>query len=244
MNSLSKQQILGVNITNASRRQVLEYIDELVKGVNETQYIVTPNPEMIVLAQTDHRFKSVLNNAGLAVCDGMGLLWAGRVLGKPIRERISGTDLVKDVCEKYAKGNASIGFLGAKPGIAELASERLRVRYPKLKIVYVDSGNPDDQSAVDIKNLKEQIDILFVAFGFPKQEVWMCEHQQDFPVRVMLGVGGAFDYISGKVLRAPLFIRSLGLEWLFRLFRQPWRVRRQLALPVFVWLVINAVFKK
>ncbi len=176
-------------------------------------------------------------------------------------------DLLEDICERVAEKPITVGFLGGGPKIAEITAERLLAKYPNLKINFVGQewGNEgfgfvsnskfkiqSSKLQFKIKNLvsktKDQrqktIDILFVAFGAPKQEMWMAENLDKLPVKVMMGVGGAFDYLSGKVPRAPILIRRLGFEWLFRLIVQPWRIKRQLALLEFIWLVVNEKMEK
>jgi N-acetylglucosaminyldiphosphoundecaprenol N-acetyl-beta-D-mannosaminyltransferase len=260
-NTLSKKQILGVNITSASKNKILEYISSSLGDSKEKYYIVTPNPEMVVAAHNNPKFKSILNNAHIALCDGVGLLLASQLLGKPIPERITGTDFVKDLCETFKDQPISIGFLGGKPQIAELAVERLLQEWPHLNIVFVHDEWNDDGFSFSERNLnsgiksqgKDQksiskhistrhIDILFVAFGFPKQEEWIYSNLESLDVSIMIGVGGAFDYLSGTVIRAPFIIRAIGLEWLFRLVRQPWRIKRQLAIIEFLFLVLQQKF--
>lgn len=258
MNSLPKKEILGVGITDASSDEILEYIFSSFQNNKESYYIVTPNPEMIMLAQHDFSFKSVLNRAELALCDGVGLWLAARVLNRPIKERLTGTDLMEELCKNSVRMSkesvrkpVNIGFLGAGQGIALKAAECLREKYPGLNIVYIAEEWGTEGFTIHDSRFKKQdginmnhIDILFVAFGFPKQEKWMAEHVGKIPVSVMMGVGGAFDYFSGTVSRAPRIVRRMGLEWLYRLVRQPWRIRRQLALLHFISLVIGERLRK
>lgn len=230
LHDLVKKNILGVDITDATKENILEYIVTSVEKLQKPYYIVTPNPEMIVLSSKNSAFQQVLNNAKLALNDGVGVGFAARFMGKPLKERFTGVELVEKLCEKVNDWPITVGFLGAGHGVAEGASECLKQKYPKLKVVFAQS---------EWDNSTKPIDILFVAFGFPKQELWMASHPGKIPVKVMAGVGGAFDYISGKVPRAPKLIRSIGMEWLFRLIVQPWRIKRQLALVVFIWMVIK-----
>ena len=191
-------------------------------------------------------FKAILNQAQIALCDGVGLWLAGRILGKHFTERITGVDFMQNLCKKVAKKPITVGFLGGRPGVAELTAKCLKAKYPGLNVVFAGTEWDENNSEFRIQNSEtkkeknhNKIDILFVAFGFPKQEQWMNEHLDRIPVRVMMGVGGSFDYISGKIPRAPKIIQAIGLEWLYRLLRQPWRWKRQLALVEFIWLVIK-----
>ncbi|MBF8249798.1 MAG: hypothetical protein HW400_399 [Candidatus Levybacteria bacterium] len=265
---IDKKNILGVGITNATKKEILEYIVKNVENFQKKLYFVTPNPEFLVLASKNYSFRSILNKADLASADGIGVILAGKILGKPLKERFTGVDLVKSVCEEVAEKPITVGFLGGGGGVAEKTVECLLKKHPKLKVAFVGEEWPDcgldrNGKKIDAGSLKLEkitssnsptsnfsalassfhglsskgIDILFVAFGAPKQEFWISENLEKIPVKIAIGVGGAFDYISGKTPRAPGFIRSIGLEWLFRLILQPRRIKRQLALIEFIWLV-------
>ena len=233
MNNFVKKKVLGVDISIASKRQILEYI---TKNLDRKYFIVTPNPELIVMANNDSMYRKVLNGAGLALPDGVGLMWAGKILGVSLKERITGIDLVESLCQAVAKQPITVSFLGGGPKIAERAAECLKKRFPSLKVKFA------GPKITNFDKLKDT-DILFVAFGSPKQELWIAKNLKQLPVRVAIGVGGSFDMISGKVPRAPLFIRNIGLEWIFRLIIQPWRLKRQLRLLKFVFLVLREKFK-
>ncbi len=257
MNELVKNELLGVGVTNATHNEILEYIYEKIEKTRDNLYIVTPNPEIIVYANSHPTFKNILNRAQIALCDGVGIVWAGKILGKPFKERITGVDLVELVCKSSAKKPITVGFLGGKEGIAEKVSECLKEKYQGLKVGFVGTewpgqgigyrvqgtGDKNGKSSLNLDRhddrLNPKLDILFVALGFPKQEEFMSSHLNEVPVRVMVGVGGAFDYISGNVARAPKPLRNLGLEWLFRLILQPWRFKRQVALATFTGMVIR-----
>lgn len=267
-NELVKRKIFGIGVTDAKKEEILEYIVNSVKKSQKNYYITTPNPEMVVFAQAHPDFGAILNGAELALCDGVGLLWGARVLGAPLNERFTGVELVEKLCEKVNGQPVTIGFFGGKPGVAEKAAECLLAQYPKLKVVYADStwweglsghkevvgsmyqvasnlGSGKGKKPTTSYQLQttKPIGILFVALGFPKQERWMAEHIGKVPVKVMVGVGGAFDYLSGKIPRAPKWVQNIGMEWAFRLALQPWRLKRQLALPKFVWMVVREKFR-
>lgn len=235
-----KKNILGTDVTDASQAEILEYVFDFLSSTKEKMYIVTPNPEIVMYATSHESFRETLNQARIALCDGVGLLWASSVLGEGLKERISGVDFMENLCKESVRNAVTVGFLGGRPGVAERTAECLMKKYPGLQVAFV--GEEWNESG--LKHGKKELDILFVAFGFPKQEVWMAENLEKLPVRVMMGVGGSFDYISGAVRRAPKVVRSVGLEWLFRLIRQPWRFHRQLALPKFAMLVLRQRFKK
>lgn len=237
-NDIVKKEILGVGVTNGTKEEILEYLIEKITQTDEKFSVMTPNPELIVYSTRHKAFRDILNTARISLVDGVGLMWAGKVLNKPLKERFTGVDFMLEVCKRSVGKPVNIGFLGGGPGIAELTSECLLKKYPKLSISYV--SQEWDVSGFRKQEMANTIDILFVAFGFPKQEKWIAENLDKLPFRVGVGVGGAFDYISGNVPRAPQAVRSLGLEWLYRLIRQPWRWRRQLALFEFVGLVLKS----
>lgn len=234
---LVKNYILGVGVTNDTKENILEYIDYVLIKTLENFYIVTPNPEIITFSQMNKEYQKVLNQGQIALCDGIGILIAGQFLGRPFKQRITGVDFMKDLCARYSDRPITVGFLGGGPGVAIKSSECLKAEFPLLKVKYaVDEWSENE--------MKTPVDILFVAFGFPKQEIWMSMHINKVPVRMMIGVGGAFDYYSGNVIRAPGRIRAIGGEWLFRLITQPWRWKRQLALVKFIGLIVRERVKR
>ncbi len=247
---LPSTKILGVSITTSKKQDVIDFIIRGLHAKSKKFYIVTPNPEIIVMSTRSSSYRRVLNDASVSLPDGIGVLMAGSILKKEINERIAGTDLMYDLCRNCAKEGLSIGLLGGSRGVAERTSECLREKYPDLVVKFAsdewDAKNTDyrlqitESQKSEIRNQKSNhIDILFVAFGAPKQEEWIAKNLKDIPVTACMGVGGAFDYISGKVPRAPKAFRRLGMEWAYRLMRQPWRAKRQLALPVFAVKVLK-----
>ncbi|MDP3941448.1 MAG: WecB/TagA/CpsF family glycosyltransferase [bacterium] len=247
-----KKNVLGVCVTDVSKQDVLKYITKSLEDEDDSYYIVTPNPEIVVFAQRNKSFQEALNQARIALPDGVGLLFAARILGIRLQQRITGTDVLEDICREVSKKPITVGFLGGRGGVAEKTAERLVGKYPGLRVSFIGEewGKDGFKDAQKISNFKflpagrqgqisNSVDMLFVAFGFPKQEEWMWEHLGKIPARVMMGVGGAFDFLSGSVPRAPRFLRVVGLEWLCRLALQPWRLKRQLALLAFVAMVFR-----
>ena len=224
--------LLGIGFNNLSLDEVLEFIKKGLSKSEKKYYVVTPNPEILTISKKDEDYKKVLNGAKLALADGIGVLFASKILGKPLKEVIHGVDLTEMLCREVSKQPITVGFLGAGPHVAELTAECLREKYPDLKINFT-------TEEWDFKKEYPKTDILFVAFGSPKQEFWIAQNLDKLPVRVAIGVGGAFDFISGKVRRAPKLIQKLELEWLFRLVLQPKRIRRQLRLIEFIFLVFK-----
>lgn len=231
-------QILKVKVDNLTTQEAVTQSLQLLKD-GKKHYIATINPEFIVAAQSDFKFRDILNHSALSLADGMGLIWASKVLGQPLKSRIPGTDFIYHLAALAEKENFNIYFLGGQPAVAELAAQKLKESFPRLKIAGTSFVNPGSIPE-DLKNKK--IDILLVAYGHSKQEKWIDENLAKLKVSLAMGVGGAFDYISGRKRRAPKWTRFLGFEWLFRLVYEPWRLKRQLALPYFVLLVLKEKF--
>lgn len=210
-----KKYILGVKIDDVNMDEALGIVHGWLQE-SKKKYIVTPNPEFIMTAQKDLEFKKILNDADLSIPDGAGLKLSGK-----IKNTVPGVDLMEKLVDKSRDWAVTIGLLGGRDGVANETFECLQKKYPSIKI---DNASPD---------------LLFVALGAPKQEKWIAENLPKLPIKVAMGVGGSFDYISGKVPRAPKWLRSLGLEWLFRLVIQPWRIKRQLRLLKYLWLVLH-----
>ncbi len=249
-------------IENLSFPQTLEYIRKKAKEKGEKTFVVTINPEILMLARRSKEYEKVLNSADLAVNDSIGIVWAGKMFGKSFKGRVHGSDLVEKLSEAVAKEPITVGFLGGRENVAQNTAECLSKKYPGLKVAFAVSEWPNESGAQvadenflgDAENFASsprparsprdtlRCDILFVAFGSPKQEMWIAENLRSIDVGVAIGVGGAFDFISGRVRRAPVWVRSIGLEWVFRLIREPWRIKRQLALPKFVILVLKEKF--
>jgi N-acetylglucosaminyldiphosphoundecaprenol N-acetyl-beta-D-mannosaminyltransferase len=188
-----------------------------------------------------------LNSAALSIPDGIGLILAGRLLGTPLRQQVTGTDLTYRLCGRAAREGWRVFLLGAAPGVAELAAQRLRALFPGLLVVGTHAGSPLE-SAEDVVRAHIRsagpVDLLFVAYGAPAQERWIVRNQRILEIPVAIGIGGVLDFASGRVRRAPVWVRRVGLDWLFRLIRQPRRWRRQLALPRFAWAVLGVAARR
>ncbi|MBI2552616.1 WecB/TagA/CpsF family glycosyltransferase [Candidatus Uhrbacteria bacterium] len=238
--------ILGVKVDTITREQAIIRVERLLKDGGQ-HILTTPNPEFIVAAQNDAEFRNILNRASLALPDGFGLMLAAKFLRLPFKERIAGSDFVWDIARLAVAGGYSVYLLGAGEGVAAAAAAKLKIKNVKLKIVGAESGvllTPSPLPAPYrtcsgagmgegggegvIKRIRDVApDILLVAFGHPKQEKWIASHLAELPsVKIAMGVGGALDFIAGRVRRAPRLLRALGLEWLWRLFLQPWRIVR------------------
>lgn len=218
---------------------VAEAATQTPAGHVMTRQICTVNPEFVVHAHRDPAFAGVLARADLCVPDGVGILLAARLQGVRLAERVTGSDGIYRIADRAAAQGWRVYLLGAAPGVAELAAQRLEALYPRLSIAGAFAGSPHDSDwpAIRPRLVAARPDILLVAYGHPAQELWIDRHRHELPVAVAMGVGGAFDFVAGVAMRAPRWMQRVGLEWLHRLIRQPWRWRRMLSLPVFVWLV-------
>jgi N-acetylglucosaminyldiphosphoundecaprenol N-acetyl-beta-D-mannosaminyltransferase len=263
-------QVLGVQVSEVTRNEALKKAEQFLFS-NKQHTIFTPNPEMVVKAQTDLCFKEVLNKGDLNLCDGAGLAWAVR-RGKGMVERITGVDFMLELCALAERNNKKIFLLGSgKDYVVQKTAEYIHRTSPSLQIAGIDkgleikeilnkkqvtsnngtmkqlSGAPnllinEQDNALLIKKINATMpDILFVAFGMGKQEKWIVENIARIPsVKIAMGIGGAFDYISETVPRAPLLLRNLGLEWAYRLVKEPKRFKRIWnATVVFSYLVFR-----
>jgi N-acetylglucosaminyldiphosphoundecaprenol N-acetyl-beta-D-mannosaminyltransferase len=233
--------ILGVPVHDVTTEETLALIDQFVRERTPHQ-LCTVNPEFIMLAQKDLEFKQILKRSALNLPDGIGVVWAARRVGHPLRERVAGSDLVGLIADRAQTTGWRIFLLGAAEGVAERAANILRERYPQTNIVGAYAGSPRLEDAADVaaRIRSSKADVLLVAYGAPKQDKWIARHIEKAGVAVAIGVGGSLDFIVGTQTRAPQWMQRLGLEWLYRLVREPWRWRRQLALPKFAWAVLRS----
>jgi N-acetylglucosaminyldiphosphoundecaprenol N-acetyl-beta-D-mannosaminyltransferase len=238
-------RILDIDIDAVTLDQATAMIAEAIDARRghggPVTYVATVNPELIMLARKDRSFRRILQQAPLRTPDGVGVLLASRILGRRLPQRVTGVDLVESVAAQAARRGDRLFLLGAAPGVADAAADRLRAKSPGLAVAGTFAGSADE--AGDEETLAAvkaaPADILLVAFGTPRQERWMERNLSASGASVGIGVGGSFDFISGRTPRAPAWVRGLGLEWLYRLLRQPWRARRQLVLPVFLLMVLR-----
>jgi exopolysaccharide biosynthesis WecB/TagA/CpsF family protein len=233
-------QVLGLPVDKLNYEQWLGLIDKWVKTGRRVHHICTVNPEFMVIAQADPLFATILKRADLCIADGVGLLWAAKHLKTPLPERLTGSDGTILIAREAAKKGWKLFFLGAAEGVAEEAANVLIQEFPGLQIVgaYAGSPAPEEEAAlVDMVN-QSGADILLVAYGAPKQDKWIARNMPRLKVKMAMGVGGSFDFIAGRVPRAPEKMQQYGLEWLYRLYKEPWRIWRMMRLPRFVMLVL------
>jgi len=235
----NKVDVLGVQVASLTREEAMTRLCHMARD-GGSHHVVTVNPEFVMMAQHDPAFRRVLNAADLAIPDGAGIVWAARLLHGCHCERITGVDSVLSLACYAADADLRPFLLGAAPGVGEQTAEVLRRRYPGLQIagVYAGSPTPEEEDAIVTRILDARPDLLFVAYGAPQQDLWIARTRQRLQVPLAMGVGGSFDFISGRRRRAPLWMQRWGLEWLNRLYHEPWRWRRMLALPRFALAVL------
>lgn len=236
---MQKLNVLGVKIDAVT---VEEATDRIFKMLKEpySHAVFTPNSEIVYAAYKDEEFCDILNTADMLTPDGIGIVYASKILGMPLSERAGGYDIACKVIERIAESGESLYLFGGKPEVAEKAAENLKEKYPFINIVGTHDGyfsNDEEKEIIDGINEKSP-DILFVCLGSPKQEEWIFENRERLSCRVMMGIGGSLDVFAGVAERAPLGWQKSGFEWLYRLIKQPKRFWRMLALPKFAFTVL------
>jgi N-acetylglucosaminyldiphosphoundecaprenol N-acetyl-beta-D-mannosaminyltransferase len=232
--------LLGAGIDALGIEETVEQVAALI-GTGRQSRVMTLNPEFLYRAQSDGELLDLVKRADLVTPDGEGIVWACRIAGRPVPERVTGIDLMMRLVEKAAAEGWRVYLLGAAPGVAEEAAERLSRLYPGLQVAGCRHGyfQEDEGYKVAEEISKARPDLLFAALGAPKQEIWIDRYLEKSGATVAIGVGGSLDVLAGRVRRAPRWVRRLRLEWLYRLLSNPSRWRRQLVLPLFAWLVIR-----
>ena len=233
---MNKEKVLGFDVCTESPKEMLENIFKSYKK-QEQLFIVNMNPEIIIANYNNEKFKEILNEQKYQIPDGTGIVWASKKNKGNIKQRITGIDLMIDICEKSQGYNARIFLYGSKPGIATLAKENLKNKFPKINIVGECNGYCDEKEVI-YKIIESNADIVFVGIGSPKQENFIIENKEKFPsVKIFMPVGGSFDVISKTKKRAPNWVIKCNLEWLYRFFQEPSRIGRQMKLLKFMYLV-------
>jgi N-acetylglucosaminyldiphosphoundecaprenol N-acetyl-beta-D-mannosaminyltransferase len=228
-------RILGSRVDPLTFAQALEKISILVRRYDPAQ-IITANTLMLLAAEKDRELREVLDHAALVIPESWGVRWASRRYGRPLDEYVPGIDLMTSLCAIAAQLKFRVYLLGAAPGIAESAAKRLSEMFPGLPVAGTHHGyfTRGEERRV-IEGIRETRPVfLFVGMTVPGQEKWIARHLSTLRVPIVMGVGGSFDVLSGQLRRAPMWVRRLGLEWVFRTAQQPWRLKRIKDLPVFM----------
>jgi len=241
---MNKFSFAGIKIDNITLEEVIEKVKELIKK-GKTSYIVTPNAAHIVLLQKDKEFRKVYENAELVLCDGQPIIWISKIFGEPLKERITGVDLLFSLLQLSSKEKYGVYLLGAKEGIIKRTVENLQKKFPELRIVGYHNGYFIDDEKM-IKEINERSpDILFIGMGFPKQEKWIFKYIKNLDIKIAVCIGGVFDIVAGKTKRAPVWMQKIGMEWFFRLIQEPKRLWKRYLIgnTLFLWLVFKEFIK-
>ena len=232
--------VLGVPFDTYTMKEAVDRVMGFLSDGGK-HIVCTPNPEIVMEAQNDKELMEILKASDLVIPDGIGVVWASKYSEIKIKERVPGFDLTQNVFEKIKDTDYKVYFFGGAPGVANEASKKMMKKYEGLKIVGTRNGyfkKEDEKDIVaDIKN--SGADILLVGLGAPKQEKWIYDNMRFTGAKVLIGVGGSFDVMSGNLKRAPKIFCKLGLEWFYRLITQPTRIKRMMRLPKFVIKVLK-----
>lgn len=229
---MKRTVLLGTELDALSLEEAVNRAMAEMK-LRRSAYVVTPNAEMLVSARRNPALCEAVNGAALSLPDGIGVLLVSRILGTPISDRVTGIDFAAALMDEMAKKRMRVYLLGAREGVGRAAEQRLCARYPALVIVGVSNGYADllDEERLISRINASGADLLLVCLGSPKQELWMQRNAPRLQVGLMAGLGGTLDVFAGHVRRAPALWRKSGLEWLYRLIRQPWRIGRVMRIP-------------
>jgi len=225
--------VLGVGFDNYTME---EAIGEGLRMIEEggAHYVVTPNPEIVEICRESDEAKAVINGADLVLPDGIGIIYGAKILKTPLKGRVPGIEYAQALMKVMAEKGLSLFLLGAKPGVAEQAAEKLHEKYAGLKIVGTHDGYFKEDEGVIAAIRESGADVVFVCLGAPKQEFWMAKNGEATGAKLLLGLGGCLDVFSGNVKRAPAVFCKLGLEWFYRLITNPSRIGRMMKLPLFL----------
>lgn len=239
---IKRIEIMGVPIDAVDMTEAEAHASAFFEQ-ESLRVIYTPNTEIVMAAQQDKILLDAIKAADLVIPDGIGLIYASRILKKGLKERVTGVDLMGRILSYCNQQEKSIYILGGKPGVAQQACVNIRARFPHLKIAGFRNGYfQEDETDQIIKEVNQSCaDILFVGLGAPKQEKWIYQHRKALETKIAMGVGGGVDIWAGTVKRAPVIYQKLGLEWFYRLLKEPWRYKRMMSLPKFM---IKVLFSK
>lgn len=229
--------VLGTEFDNITKEEAVEKAYDLMLE-RKSAYVVTPNPEIVMICREDEEAAKAVNEAGLVIADGIGVIYGAKILGTPLKARIPGIDFTSALFEKMAANGRSVYLFGSRPSVAEKAAENLKEKYPGLVVCGTHDGFFTDDANI-VKNINEAApDLLLVCLGAPKQEKWMLSRSGIVNAGLMIGAGGSLDVFAGVVERAPEKWQKLGLEWLYRLLKEPKRIGRMMKLPKFLLVCI------
>ena len=228
-----RKEIMGVTFDDVTLEEAVAAGEALAAGPGFS-YVVTPNPEIVAMARQTETYREILNGAGLVLPDGIGVVHAAKILGTPLKGRVPGIDFASALVERLARNGLRLFLLGAKPGVAEQAAAKLEAAHPGLRIAGTHDGYFKEDGPVVEDIRRSGADVVFVCLGAPKQEKWMAKNGAATGAHLLCGLGGSLDVFAGVVERAPKFWSDHGLEWFYRLCREPRRIGRMMKLPLFL----------
>lgn len=239
-NSIPTVPIYGIPFSNMTMKETVQWLADVIEKKQET-HVITANPIMVMAALENTSYMQMMKQADLIVPDGSGVIWAANVGGQPLKERVTGFDLLHELMEIGQKHSYRVYMVGSSPDVIQAAHERLQQQYPGVEFVGCRDGyfGPNEDAVVVAQIAAANPDILFVARGADTQEPWIAKYRHQLNSTVMMGVGGSFDVISGRTKRAPKWVQNLRMEWFYRLVKEPKRFIRMLALPKFAWKVMR-----
>lgn len=229
---LNRVRFMNTYIDNITMDEAIGYIEECIV-TRKYSHVITPNVDQIVRIEYDEKFREICNHAELLLVDGHPLMWLGKIYGMPFKEKICGSDLVPQLCKVAADKGHSIFLLGAAPGVAQIAAEKLQTSYPGLKVAGTYSppigfeNNKEELENINRILLNSGADMLFVGMGVPKQDIFIYENMESYKIPVSFSIGGTIDFIAGRQKRAPKWVNMIGMEWFYRFIHNPRRMFRR-----------------
>ena len=234
--------ILGVAFDNVTMEEALDRAEELI-AAGGPHLVVTPNAEIVQMAKGDGEFSNLIAGADLVIPDGVGVIYASKILGRPLKDRVPGVDFAAGLMERMAGNGRKLFLLGAKPGVAEEAAQKLTEKYPGLTVCGTHDGYFKEDGPVVEEIKASGADVMFVCLGAPKQEKWIAANGEATGASLLIGLGGSLDVFAGRVERAPEAWQKVGMEWLYRTLKEPVRLKRVAKLPLFLCSAVGARIK-
>lgn len=231
---MGKIDIRGVKFDNVTLEEAKQRVLDFVE-TDGAKMVVTPNSEIVQMCIEDKKVKEVVSGGDLIIPDGIGVVYASKILGTPLKQKVAGFDLASVLLPAMEKEGIKLFLLGGAPGVADKAAAKMKEKYPGLDICGTNDGYFEESGPIIQKINDSGAQVVYVCLGAPKQEKWMAQHRHSIKAKVMLGLGGSLDVFAGNVKRAPDIYIKLGLEWFYRLVKEPWRYKRMMKLPQFLF---------